>query len=132
MPNLKVTNFDNTQAILEVDQFTFKSVTFTAAKKVYPALTILAVNTTGDKFVPFVKGASDSTGVAVAVLNEEHDFTAGDHGIRIAQKAKVLASKLVIDADGDDSNVDAAIIASLNANGITAVVAHDISVLDNQ
>jgi hypothetical protein len=57
---------------------------------------------------------------------------AGDYVVRPMKTGGVRAERLVIDADGDASNITAAILDELRSAGIYAQSVTDDSVLDNQ
>jgi hypothetical protein len=57
---------------------------------------------------------------------------AGDYAVRPMKTGGVRAERLVIDADGDASNITASILDELRSAGIYAQSATDDSVLDNQ
>lgn len=56
----------------------------------------------------------------------------GDFVVRPMKTGGVRAERLIIDADGDDSNITAAILDELRSAGIYAQSETDDSVLDNQ
>jgi len=95
--------------------------------------TLLAVDSVSLKYVPFVKGgATNQNGIAKAVL--ACPITAGgagDQPARVIVRGEVKKARLVIVADGDDSNIDRAVIDGLRDYGIQPVTAQNIAYLDN-
>lgn len=115
--------------ILKDAMFRDELMTFGAAGSV-AAGTILARNTTSGKLVPFVKGGTAGAGEPKAVLTYSVEVdAAGDVAIRAAIVGKVRKQRLVIAADGDDSNVDAAVIDGLRQVGLTPIDVHETTIL---
>jgi hypothetical protein len=85
------------------------------------------------KYVLFVKGgATNQNGIAKAVLAHRLVNTgAGDLPARVIVKGEVIKERLVIDADGDASNIDRAVIDGLRDYGIQPVSTKQLAVLDN-
>lgn len=96
--------------------------TLTAAIKTYPAGTLLARDTSTLKLVPFVKGGStNGNGIINSVLSAELIASAvQDYSVSIMIAGQVDKDLLIINADGDASNVDAAIVDELAKMGIYA------------
>lgn len=96
--------------------------------------TILARSSATGKLVIFVKGGSTAgNGIPKAIVTEEYVSTgAGDIAIRAMVTGEVYVDRLVIDADGDASNVDNAVIDELRDYGIVATVSTELNRLDNQ
>lgn len=86
----------------------------------FPEGLILARHSGTLKFIPFVKGgSSNGNGIAVAVLPADLVAdTSADQPIRALTKGVVNKNRLVILADGDASNVDAAVTDGLRSFGI--------------
>lgn len=80
--------------------------------------------------------ATDGAGGAQfpkAVLTYEKTVTAGgDFPVRVLERGKVNFNRLVIDADGDNSNVTNAVMDQLRDYGIEVVKVQELSTLDNQ
>jgi hypothetical protein len=95
--------------------------------------TILARDSSTLKLRLFVKGGStNGNGIPKAVLAHELVVTAsGDKACRVIIKGEVDKNRLVIDADGDDSNVDAAVVDQLRDYGITPVPVKELARVDN-
>lgn len=133
MSNIDVDNVDLGNVILEDVRFEDGLLTFGDAGTVV-AGTILARDSVSLKFVPFVKGGTtNEDGIPKAVLT--YDVTAaeaGDVAMRALVNGRVRKERLIIDADGDGSNVDAAVLDGLRNYSITALSVKDLSVLDNQ
>lgn len=99
-----------------------RNETLTATIKTYPAGTLLARDTSTLKLVPFVKGGTtNGNGVINSVLSAELVATAAqDYGVSVMIAGQVDKDLLIIDADGNASNVDAAIVDELAKMGIYA------------
>lgn len=108
-------------------------VTFTGAGTLL-AGTILARDSVSLKYIPFVKGGStNENGIPKAVLQNELVATgAGDFTANPIVEGRLETSKLVIDADGDASNVDNAVRDQLRDYGIVTQDALQLGELDNQ
>ena len=96
--------------------------TLTAAIKTYPVGTLLARDTSTLKLVPFVKGGStNGNGIINSVLSAELVASAAqDYNVSVMIAGQVDKDLLIIDADGNASNVDAAIVDELAKMGIYA------------
>jgi len=85
------------------------------------------------KLVPFSLTGAGGEQIPLAVLT--YDVTkagAGDEPIRAMVAGDVRKERLIIDADGDDSNVDAAVIDQLRHFGIVAINVSELNIPDNQ
>jgi hypothetical protein len=91
-----------------------------ASSGTFPEGLILARDSVSLKFVPFVKGgSSNENGIPKAVLPAQLVAdTSADQPIRALVKGVVNLNRLVILADGDASNVDAAVSDQLRSFGI--------------
>lgn len=136
MSNLTITTNDNSSVVLQSNGTPeYVSGTFTAAgAKTYPAGTILAVDSSTLKYVVFAKGGStNDNGIPKAILGTELTTTgAGDVAIRPLVSAVVNFNKLVIDADGDNSNIDLAVKDQLRDYTIIVKEVDELSSYDNQ
>jgi len=96
--------------------------TLTATIKTYPVGTLLARNTSTLKLIPFVKGGtSNGNGIINSVLTAELVATAAqDYDVSVMIAGQVDKDLLIINADGNASNVDAAIVDELAKMGIYA------------
>lgn len=95
--------------------------------------TILARDSSSLKLRLFVKGGStNENGIPKAVLAHALSASgAGDHAVRVILRGDVYKEHLVIDADGDDSNIDAAVEDKLRDYGITPVSVKQLDRVDN-
>jgi len=127
-----ITNVDTGTVVIKDNEFRDDVVTFTGAAT-YAAGTILARLTATDKLVAFVKGGAGGAEVPKAVLIEDLTATgAGDLPARPCVAGNVEKGRLIILADGDDSNIDAVVLAQLRDYGIVALDVAELSALDNQ
>ncbi len=85
------------------------------------------------KLVPYSLTGVGGVQIPIAVIAYEVIATgSGNVAIRPIIAGEVRKDKLIIDADGDDSNVSSAVVDKLRDYGIIANDVTDISVLDNQ
>lgn len=133
MPNMTVENVDRGNVILQEADFRDELLTFAGAGTVVEG-TILARDSVSQKLVPFVKGGTtNENGIPKAILTYDVEAAgAGDEPIRAGVAGKYRKERLVIDADGDDSNVDAAVMDQLRDFGLTPIDVNELNVLDNQ
>ena len=133
MPNLTITNVDIGSVILKDGEFRDDLLTFAGAATVVEG-TILARDSVSLKLVPFVKGGvTNENGIPKAVLT--YDVTAagaGDESIRDMVSGSLRAERLIIDADGDASNVDAAVLDQLRDYSLVSIDVQELNILDNQ
>ena len=133
MANLTITNIEPNGVVLCKGEFNDDILTFAGAATVL-AGTILARDSVSGNLVPFVVGGStNENGIPKAVLT--YDVTsdaAGDVAIRDMVSGTVRSPKLVIDADGDNSNINKVILDQLRDYSLVAVDVENLSVLDNQ
>jgi len=133
MSNITITQIDNSSVALPDGAFEDGLLTFGGAGTVVEG-TILAVDSISLKYVPFVKGGStNENGIPKAVLT--HDATAtgaGDVAIRPLVAGEIRKDKLVINADGDASNVDKAVLDQLRDYSIVARSVQELGEYDNQ
>lgn len=94
---------------------------------------LLAVDSVSLKYVPFVKGGStNQNGIPKAVL--PYSVTspgAGDQTVRVIVSGVVKKQRLIIIADGNDSNIDRAVLDQLRDYGIQPLSVQDLAALDN-
>ena len=133
MPNMEVTNVDLGSVVYRAPEFRDELITFAGAATLKEG-TILARDTATDKMVIFVKGGTtNGNGVPNAVLTYEVEAAgAGDVAARPALGGVFVKERLVIHADGDDSEVDAAVLDGLRQVGIRAVNVAELGKQDNQ
>jgi hypothetical protein len=133
MSNLTITNVDVGGVIIRGAEFEDALLTFAGAGTVY-AGTILARDSSTLKYIPFVKGGTtNENGIPKAIIT--HDITAagaGDETFRPMISGDVVKERLIIVADGDDTNVDAAVRDELRDYGIVVINVEELNELDNQ
>ena len=128
-----ITNVDIGGVILNDAQFRDELLTFGGAATLL-AGTILARDSVSLKMVPFVKGgATNENGIPKEILTYEVTAAgAGDIAIRGGVAGSYRLPKLVIDADGDASNIDAAVMDELRNYGLVPIDVQELNILDNQ
>jgi hypothetical protein len=96
--------------------------------------TILARDSVSLLLVPFVKGGTtNANGVPVAVLGYQLAASgAATLAARPIVGGEIRASQLIIAADADDSEVDAAVLDQLRDYSIIALSTVQLSAFDNQ
>lgn len=133
MANIRIENVDTGNVGLGGGQFGDTLLTFAGAATVAEG-TILARDSVSGKLVPFVKGGTtNENGIPKAVLT--YDVTAagaGDKSVRVMVSGDVRKERLIINADGDGSNVDTAVLDQLRDFGLVAVDVNELGGLDNQ
>ncbi len=109
MPNLTITNVDVGSVILRGGEF--DDQTLTVAGGAYPRNikegTLLARDSVSGKMVVYaIGGTTNGNGVPKAILTYDVEVTvAGDVPIRNMLTGVVRGPRLVVDADGDASNI---------------------------
>lgn len=133
MANITVTNNDLGSVILQDAQFRDNLITFAGADTLAPG-TILARDSVSLKFVIFAKGGIvNENGIPKAILTHEVVAAgAGDETARVAVKGLFRKERLIIDADGNDSNIDGAVIDQLRSYGLTPIDVVELNSQDNQ
>lgn len=133
MSNITVTNNDPGNVILKDAQFRDAPITFAGAGTLLEG-TILAVDSVSLKFVPFVKGGvTNENGIPKGILTYEVTATgAGDVQSRVGVAGSYRKERLVIDADGDASNLDQFNIDQLRDYGLVPIDVQELNILDNQ
>lgn len=92
----------------------------------------LAVVADGD-LVPFAIGGAAGAGIPLAVLTYDVTRTgAGDEPIRAMVGGEVRKEKLIIDADGDGSNITDAILDQMRDFSIVSTDVQELNIQDNQ
>ena len=133
MPDPIVTNNDLSTVIIQGAEFRDETITFAGADT-FAEGTILARDSVSLKLVLFVKGGvTNENGIPKAILT--YDVVAagaGDEVARVAMKGVFRKEKLIIDADGDDSNIDNAVIDQLRDYGFTPLNVTELNIQDNQ
>ncbi len=86
------------------------------------------------KLVLFAKGTGvGGAQIPLAILTYEVVVTgAGDVPIRAGVSGQYRKERLIIDADGDASNIDAAVIDQLRDYGLVPIDVKELNILDNQ
>jgi hypothetical protein len=133
MSNLNITNVDTGNVIVKSGVSEDNLLTFAGVATI-KAGTILARDSVSLKLVPFVKGGvTNENGIPKAVITYPVTSTgAGDIAVRVLIEGVVNKSRLVIDADGDDTNVDAKVRDQLRDYDIDVVDVTELNKLDNQ
>lgn len=133
MDNPVITNID--QGSVPLDAPKYQADTFTAAGAgTILAGTILARDSVSLKLVVFAKGgATNENGIPKAITDVDIVATgAGDLPVRPIIAGGYRREKLIIDADGDDSNVDEAVVDQLRDFSLVGRPVTENLVLDNQ
>lgn len=133
MSNISTTNIDTSPVFIEQGIFEDGVLTLAGAATV-KAGTILAVDSSTQKYVLFVKGGNtNENGIPKAVLTYDLVVTgAGDQPVRVGLAGDVRLDKLIINADGDNSNIDKTVMDQLRDYGIVVRTVKNLSSLDNQ
>ncbi len=85
------------------------------------------------KLVPYNPAGAGGVQRPIAVLTHDCSRTgAGDVAIRAMVYGKVNKQRLIINVDGNGTNITAPILDQLRRAGIVAIDVKDLSVLDNQ
>lgn len=133
MANLEITNNKTRGIVIWEPVFEDDLITF-AGSGTLLAGTILARDSVSLKLVPYVKGGvANENGIPKAVLLDALTAAgAGDLPCRPIIGGRIRSGDLVIDADGDATNVDAAVIDQLRDYTIIALGTTQLAELDNQ
>jgi hypothetical protein len=104
-----------------------------AGATTYLKNTLLALDSSTLKFVPFVKGGvTNDNGTPRYMITEETVVAgAGDTAIRAMITGEIALERTVIHADGDSSNIDEAVRAACEQNGLVLLNRADLSKADN-
>ena len=132
MPDPVITNNDLGSVIVEGAEFKDELLTFAGADDLLEG-TILARDSVSLKLVIFVKGgATNENGIPKAILTYAVSAAgAGDVAVRAGIAGSYRKERLVIDADGDDSNIDNAVIDQLRDYGLTPLNVDELNIPDN-
>jgi len=132
MANLTITSVDERTPIYKDPVFNDGLLTVAGAGTVL-AGTILAVDSVSKKYVVFEKGGTtNENGIPKAVLT--YDVVAagaGDEAIRAMTAGEVIKERLVISADGDDSNIDKDVVDQLRDYAIIPQYVTQLNIADN-
>lgn len=117
---------------LEGEEYRDDLITFAGAATLL-AGTIMARDSVSLKLVPYVKGgATNQNGIPKAVLTYPVTAAgAGDVPGRAIVKGVVDKSRLIINADGNGTNIDNAVLDQLRNYGITPIDVLQTAYLDN-
>lgn len=131
--NMTVTNCDTGAVILGNTQFEDALLTFTGAGTIKQG-TILARDSVSNNYVVFVKGGTtNGNGTPKAVMTYDVTATgAGNKPFRPAIAGEFRKERLIIAADGNATNVDAAVTDALRDYGLVAISVKELGALDNQ
>lgn len=133
MPNIVITNNDLGNPILCNSVAVDDTLTAAGAGTIL-AGTILARDSVSLKLVAFVKGGTtNEDGIPKAILTYEVVADgAGDIPIRAAVSGEYNLNRLVIDADGDASNIDAEVTDALRDYSLVPQPVTELTKYDNQ
>ena len=132
MADPTVTNVDVGQIAIGVSDFEHHVWTALGADTLV-AGTIMARLTSSGKWEIYDPGGSLGLEIARGVLTYDVSATgAGDVEVDVLVRGTVNQDRLIIDADGDGSNVDEAVVDDLNDHGILAKPVKQLGQLDNQ
>lgn len=133
MANLTITNNDIGSEILKNAQVQDDTIVFAGAATREPG-TIMARLITSGKLAVFVKGGvADGNGIpSVILLHQVVATGAGDLPARVGISGEYRKERLIIFADGDDSNIDAAVKDQLREISLIPVNVQELNILDNQ
>lgn len=133
MANIEITNVDLGSSLLESEGFADGTIAFGGADILVDG-TIIARDTSNGKYQIYAKdGVSNGNGIPVAILTFELEaIGAGDLPIRVVVAGRFRKERLVIDADGDDANIDAQVRDELTQTGLIPIDTEQLAQLDNQ
>jgi hypothetical protein len=132
MANLTITNVDMGSVVLKDGEFRDEVLIFAGVATALEG-TILARVTASGKLTPFVVGGSGGAEIPKGVLTYAVTSTgAGDVPIRNMVSGSVRAGRLIINADGDNSNVTAAVLDQLRDYSLISINVQELNILDNQ
>ncbi len=134
--NLTITNVDIGSVILKGGEF--NDEVLTVAGGTYPRSikegTILARDSVTKKMIVYViGGATNDNGIPKMVLTYDVDVSAaGDVTIRSMMTGVVRSNRLIVDVDGDNSNITPDILDELRDYSLVAIDVNELNILDNQ
>lgn len=124
---------NNQKSSLVINDPTYVDEIMTGGADVLLANTILARSTSTDLLVLFVKGGSTAgNGIPCCILIAPTTVPSGNITVRVLQSGVVRLDQIVIDADGDSSNIDGAVRDALRAKSIITKPVQELNILDNQ
>jgi hypothetical protein len=132
MPLIVTKNVIN-DGVIAAGEFEDQVLT-SAGAETYLDNTLLAMDTSTWKLVPYVKGGStNGNGVVYGVLTKGFSAAgAGDTPVRPMLTGKLVTGKTVIHADGDASNIDNSVKMLCKDQGVLLLDAADLYVADNR
>lgn len=132
MSNIENTPLDSGSVQVRKCEFGDELITFGGADDLAEG-TILARDSSTLKLRLFVKGGStNGNGIPKVVLAHRVVATgSGDLPCRVIKAGVVDKNRLIIDADGDASNVDAAVLDQLRDYGIQTESVSELGRVDN-
>lgn len=133
MPNITIENVDIGSVILRDATHRDGLLTFAGAATLVEG-TILARDSVSLNWVPYViGGVTNENGIPKGVLTYDVTATgAGNVPIRSMVAGFLVEERLIVDADGDGSNLTAAILDQLRTYGLIAESVKELHILDNQ
>jgi hypothetical protein len=132
MANITITENNLNTPIHDSAEFRDDVITFAGADVLSPG-TLLARDSVSLKLVIFVKGGTtNGNGIPKAILTYPVTATgAGDIPVRVAVAGRYRKDNLVIDADGDSSNIDNEVIDQLRDYGLIPIDVDELNIADN-
>ena len=128
-----ITNNDVGQIAITAGDFEHQTPWTAGGADVLAAGTIMARLTATGKWGIYDPGGAGGLEIAKGVLTYEATATgAGDVPVAVLVRGTVNQDRLIIDADGDGSNVTEAVVDDLRSNGILAKPVSQLAQLDNQ
>lgn len=130
---MTTTNIDNGSFLIKEESSRHDTLTLAGADTI-AAGTILARDSSTGKLVLYVIGGStNENGIPKCVLLHQVVSTgAGDKPCAVLEKGIVNQDRLIVDADGDASNITSAIRDQLRDYGIASQPVQQLGELDNQ
>ncbi len=133
MANITVTDVNQNLVIGHFDPKYANDTLLVPDAKIYPRGTILARSTATDNLVIYVKGGVVAgNGIPKAILARDLDTTAGAGNFQVNPliSGRIYFTRAVIDADGDNSNIDQVVTDELRDYGIIIEGNRDLSILE--
>lgn len=130
---MTITNIDYGSFLIKEESSRHDTLTLAGADDIAPG-TILARDSSTGKLVLYVIGGStNENGIPKCVLLHRVVSTgAGDKPCAVLEKGIVNVDRLIVDADGDASNITDAIRDQLRDYGIASRSVQQLAGLDNQ
>lgn len=134
MPDPTITNVNTSSVAMEGAAYRDGLLTFAGAATVLEG-TILARDSVSLKYVPYaIGGVTNENGIPKAIQSAGNVVAAGagDEPVRPLIEGRVRKELLIVDADGDGSNITEAILDQLREYGIVALDVQELQIQDNQ